>query len=891
MPSSRRKLEEEQVPPWEPGRYMFDIEAENARAAQNRRNEREGRGGQSETAASSNEAEGATDDCFQLQHLVTRKSDNPQPMMVGIGETSVHFLDLLKSPEFLQALNHLTASDTGPTILPRLQTELKPWQAVGVTKLLQSTESMFKGALLCDEAGMGKSLTALTAALIKRKQMLPRCGFVLVVCPAEGVHPWCSEIKKHFKKDDRPSYIILDSDNIRCDQLLQFEVVICSTSFLVKKFVDHQEFVCFYDTIHALDMPVAQQRFLHQKLVHPKFPLHSELYKIINRNIAVLILDESHIAHDESTLLNAAVRSLEYHHAFLISGTLRKSSWRDLAGQSMILPGSPIQNMEKFDEIFKTAQLTSVDGDGSMQTAATWNMLSRYFMGQIVSRPSSVPPIPDCTMQVTVPSEPQDRLMYLKITFLVLEGKKLIKDPKTVSRGLAILKKAQQLACHPAVCSHHAISIGIDENLTVFHPFAEFETDVMKKLDFFLDSCFEPDQAVNDGMLMEMCNSSDSLPLGQPLYGPWPKDAWKQLDIRQRQLVTDGKAKLSSMTADEFSRFKKYLYSQPCAFNKWHLFLRLGLNHDDVESTNDRDTFSTPELLDSQSSVCSDDLKAAEDFAYQDEGFKNYGNIHDDRQALSNNSKQGTKGTKRSNYLWTKKWQDYVYYMEEDEYMSPRVRAIASKIAELHRQHQDEKVIVASTSVLFLDIISRVIDVRDRYLRIVRYDGSVKLKYRAVYVDDLNRPVDMAKKVELLDALSIADEGGRGKLLCEIMEAEGCRVLLLDAHVAGPSLSLTGASRIIFCEKFWTPGLEEKVIGCVRQFPQEKPVHVYQFFDEMSDIDLLVKDMVRDEHEPTQDVTAFFRRMDTDVVQVPEVSTREEHSMALEKLSENKVVV
>ena len=163
---------------------------------------------------------------------------------------------------------------------------------------------------------------------------------------------------------------------------------------------------------------------------------------------------------------------------------------------------------------------------------------------------------------------------------------------------------------------------------------------------------------------------------------------------------------------------------------------------------------------------------------------------------------------------------------------------------------------------------------------------------RATVTDFLNRPVDVSKRVELLDALSATDdERERKRLLFNLDHAEGSRVLLLDAHVAFPGLNLTGASRIIFCEQFWTPGLEEKVIGCIQRFPQEKPVHVYQFFDEMSDIDLLVKDMVGDKHEPTQDATAFFTRLDTDVVQVPDVPTREEHALALEELSENKAAV
>ncbi|KAM6528224.1 hypothetical protein FALCPG4_009225 [Fusarium falciforme] len=440
--------------------------------------------------------------------------------------------------------------------------------------------------------------------------------------------------------------------------------------------------------------------------------------------------------------------------------------------------------------------------------------------------------------------------------------------------------------------------------------FAEFEMDVMEKLNLFLDSCFKPGNAANDGVLMEKCNSSDSLLLGQPLYGPWPEDVWKQLEICQQQRVTDGKTKLGSLTVDELSRFKKYWHSQPCAFNKGHLFLRLGLDHDDVESTSDMDAFYTPELLDSKSAVCSDGLKAAEDSTYQDDGFKSHGDIYDDihddmvmdegedcdddQQTPPNNSEQGTK---RTNSAWTTGRKKYVYSMEEDESMSPRVRAIALKVAELLHQHQDEKVIVPSTSVLFLDIISQAIYQKSSYNSgrspaTFRYDGSVHPNVRTTVTDFLNRPVDVAKRVELLDALSATDdERERKRLLFNLEHAEGSRVFLLDAHVAVPGLSLTGASRIIFCEQFWTPGLEEKVIECVQRFPQDKPVHVYQFFDEMSDIDLLVKDMVGDKHEPTQDATAFFTRLDTDVIQVPDVPTCEEHALALEELSENKTAV
>ncbi|KAJ4204791.1 hypothetical protein NW767_004303 [Fusarium falciforme] len=89
---------------WKPGRFMFEIKAEYARAEQNRRNERETRGGQGEAVAGSSELVEAIENASRLHPLVAPKSDNPQPMMATLGEASVHFLDLLVSLGFLQAL-------------------------------------------------------------------------------------------------------------------------------------------------------------------------------------------------------------------------------------------------------------------------------------------------------------------------------------------------------------------------------------------------------------------------------------------------------------------------------------------------------------------------------------------------------------------------------------------------------------------------------------------------------------------------------------------------------------------------------------------------------------------------------------------------------------------
>lgn len=63
--------------------------------------------------------------------------------------------------------------DQRPTTVPGLQTTLRLWQARGKEKLKVLAKSIFKGGFLCDPVGLGKSLTALTAALESGRACFP----------------------------------------------------------------------------------------------------------------------------------------------------------------------------------------------------------------------------------------------------------------------------------------------------------------------------------------------------------------------------------------------------------------------------------------------------------------------------------------------------------------------------------------------------------------------------------------------------------------------------------------------------------------------------------------------------------------------------------------------
>ena len=84
--------------------------------------------------------------------------------------------------------------------MPELESVLKPWQSIGQEKLYRLANSEFRGGFLADPVGLGKSLTALIAALRVRKALLPSCGFILVICRKSCVYQWYDEVRQHFKK-------------------------------------------------------------------------------------------------------------------------------------------------------------------------------------------------------------------------------------------------------------------------------------------------------------------------------------------------------------------------------------------------------------------------------------------------------------------------------------------------------------------------------------------------------------------------------------------------------------------------------------------------------------------------------------------------------------------
>ncbi|KAM0390877.1 hypothetical protein ACHAQC_007055 [Fusarium culmorum] len=177
-------------------------------------------------------------------------------------------------------------------------------------------------------------------------------------------------------------------------------------------------------------------------------------------------------------------------------------------------------------------------------------------------------------------------------------------------------------------------------------------------------------------------------------------------------------------------------------------------------------------------------------------------------------------------------WKDTVQHMTVDELGSPKVKTIAHLIANIQSEYPDGKIIVASASVKFLDIISEYLSHLLPKLKKAHFDGRI---------------------TSMDDRMGIVNRFNS--------KTGNINLLLLSASCGGTGLNLYGGSHVIITERFWTAGLENQVIGRAARLPQEKEVHVY-YIHATSAVDELIGNLLEKKKDVSHPLELAFRRAD-----------------------------
>lgn len=131
-----------------------------------------------------------------------------------------------------------------------------------------------------------------------------------------------------------------------------------------------------------------------------------------------------------------------------------------------------------------------------------------------------------------------------------------------------------------------------------------------------------------------------------------------------------------------------------------------------------------------------------------------------------------------------------------DTLLSPRVRRIIELLWALHEESPDEKIVVASRLVRFLDLVQEAM---------IRVATTAPALAVAVGTATFSGHIDTNDRIENIRLFNQA--------------ASGPIVLFLSAAAGGAGLNIATASQLIIYKPQFSPGSEVQVIGCVHRLP------------------------------------------------------------------------
>lgn len=634
----------------------------------------------------------------------------------------------------------------------------------------------------------------------------------------------------------RPSCIILDSINYPVEELLKFDVVVCSGAFIRQRYDDLMRFQAYFSTVHSFSIDTADELFKPvRKRIHA--PLHSSLYSRLNKDIACLIMDESHDAKNEDSQLNQAVRSLRYSHAFLLTGTPMFNTWEDLAGQAMMLPGGgPFVDLQHYRQLFCGGD--GDDGSVHQPRDAQERMFSVLFSAMIIGRPKSLLNLPGLVTKDVAFNIESNRMELLQISRCVSTGLRLLssssrsnmhKKASSRRQGFAQLSKAQRLAANPLLVT------------------------IPKILRNTTESDEDEEEAIKNG--------DDA----------FDKEVETTLEAFLRKEALPSRVDLRGLDPSQFERFKNFFRTKR---NRSSTACIQASEFDD-EAELDCQSDVDPDTDVAGQIVAEDELKSSlrsiyleEDFTYDDDsgdatfdprdGRSNAQDPDSDggdedvpRDSDSDSDVHYARLQGRSHPGFARRWLRQLTLQPDHQIFSPRVHAIVDQVRTIRQDYPDDKIIITSTSVMFLDIMKEAMSRRAGIESVFEFE-----------VAEYNGTVSLDKRVEVVRRFNPPDTGPR--------------VLLLGAASGGTGLNLAGASHVIIAEPFWTPGLEVQVTGRAYRMPQGKMVYVCRIFCPQSDIDMHLIKSVTGKTSFLQSVEPFFIRNDTIEFVMPRLPSRQE---------------
>ncbi|KAL6706719.1 DNA repair protein rad16 [Coniothyrium glycines] len=180
-----------------------------------------------------------------------------------------------------------------PTSISR---RLKPFQLEGVSWMVRQEQTQWKGGLLGDEMGMGKTIQAVSLIMSDYPAKQP----TLVCVPPVALMQWSNEIREYT--DNKLKVLVYHGTNAKCKKMS------------IKELKSHDVIMVSYNSLESLHRKETKGWSRGDDIIKEASPLHAIHYHR-------LILDEAHSIKSRNTGVAKACFALTGTYKWCLSGT------------------------------------------------------------------------------------------------------------------------------------------------------------------------------------------------------------------------------------------------------------------------------------------------------------------------------------------------------------------------------------------------------------------------------------------------------------------------------------------------------------------------------------------------------------------------------------------
>ncbi|EAA36535.3 hypothetical protein GE21DRAFT_2096 [Neurospora crassa] len=660
---------------------------------------------------------------------------------------------------------------------PDLKYPLYPHQQLALKWMTDMEGGHNRGGILADDMGLGKTISTL-ALMASRRAPEGEVVTNLIVGPVALIKQWELEIQNKMKEDRRMKVYLYHGGSKKkpWTELQKYDVVLTTYGTLTAQFKKHHHYLeKNTESLNGLDEQAEKRYRLECPMLHPS----TKFFRVI--------LDEAQCVKNANTMQSRAVRQVRATYRWCLTGTPMMNSVSELSSLLRFLQIKPFCDEKKFKEAFASLdhKYTGRDVEKStamkqLQALLKAIMLRRMKTTVIDGNPIlNLPPKSLYTEHVEFSEGELEFYKNLQEKSQVIYGRYVRNNTvgKNYSNILVLLLRLRQACCHPHLTDFEANPKNHLAEATMIELAKTLEPVVIDRLKqikaFECPICYD---AVIDPTIL--------LPCGHDICADCFSSLTDQSAMNGIRNGQDGanvaKCPVCRGPADH-TRVTNYTSFQaahmPEALEK--------LDNDDADSLVGDGSDTSDGSLGSLSGekkrkAKSEGKRPTKVKPEEKEDWKP--TVFDQLRKEANASRNQDARDRLLQYTWDH-WQD---------------SAKVSRVTELVDQFQqfNEKTIIFSQWTSHLDLIECSLKFK------------LNIKYRR-YTGNMSR-------------------SQRDNAIQAFVEDPDVKVLLVSLKAGNAGLNLTVASRVIVCDPFWNPFIEDQAVDRAYRIGQQREVHVYK---------------------------------------------------------------